>query len=98
MRFKTSSRRLVLTAVVSLLLSSLVLVANVLAQETTGGLQGTVKDATGAVVSSAHVEVTGTSLDGFGRLLPFCKPAARHLRPCGYGKGFQDREAGRRDD
>ena len=59
MRLKTSSRRLVLIAVVSLLL-----VANVFAQETTGGLQGTVKDGSGAVVPSAHVEVTGTSLPG----------------------------------
>lgn len=35
-----------------------------LAQETTGGLQGTVKDASGAVVSKAHVEVKGSSLVG----------------------------------
>src|SRR5271166_1590375 len=34
------------------------------AQETTGGLAGTVKDATGAVVRDAHVEVTGTALEG----------------------------------
>jgi Carboxypeptidase regulatory-like domain len=64
MRSKTSSGLVVLIAVVSLLLSSLLLVANVFAQETTGGLQGTVKDGTGAVVPSAHVEVTGTSLAG----------------------------------
>jgi hypothetical protein len=64
MRSKTSSGLVVLLAVVSLALSSLLLVANVFAQETTGGLQGTVKDATGAVVPSAHVEVTGTSLPG----------------------------------
>ena len=32
----------------------------VFAQETTGGLQGTVKDPTGAVVSSADVELTGS--------------------------------------
>jgi len=41
-----------------------VLVANVLGQETTGGLQGTVKDSTGAVVSQARVEIKGTSLVG----------------------------------
>jgi outer membrane receptor protein involved in Fe transport len=35
-----------------------------LAQETTGGLQGTVKDASGAVVSNAHVVVQGTTLVG----------------------------------
>lgn len=35
-----------------------------LAQETTGGLQGTVKDATGAVVPHAKVVVTGTALVG----------------------------------
>src|SRR5690242_8946355 len=34
------------------------------AQETTGGLQGTVKDASGAVVGGAHVEVRGTNLVG----------------------------------
>jgi Carboxypeptidase regulatory-like domain len=36
----------------------------VLAQETTGGLQGTVKDTSGAVVSRAHIEVKGSSLVG----------------------------------
>jgi len=35
-----------------------------LAQETTGGLQGTVKDPSGAVVPKAHVTVTGTALVG----------------------------------
>ena len=34
------------------------------AQETTGGLQGTVKDSTGAVVSNAHVVVKGSTLGG----------------------------------
>jgi len=34
------------------------------AQETTGGLTGTVKDPTGAVVGGAHVEVAGTALAG----------------------------------
>jgi len=46
------------------LLSTLLVVANVFAQETTGGLQGTVKDPSGAVVPRAHVELTGTSLAG----------------------------------
>jgi hypothetical protein len=35
-----------------------------LAQETTGGLQGTVKDANGAVVPKASVELSGTALAG----------------------------------
>ena len=35
-----------------------------LAQETTGGLQGTVKDASGAVVNQAHVVVTSSALAG----------------------------------
>src|SRR5512137_1119717 len=34
------------------------------AQETTGGLQGVVKDPSGAVVPEAHVVVAGTSLVG----------------------------------
>src|SRR5258706_6736923 len=34
------------------------------AQETTAGLQGTVKDPSGAVVSKAHVVVTGAALAG----------------------------------
>lgn len=37
---------------------------SLLAQETTGGLQGTVKDPSGAVVAKAHVVVTGTTLVG----------------------------------
>jgi hypothetical protein len=64
MRFKSSSRLPVLIAVVSLLLFSLVLVANVFGQETTGGLQGTVKDPSGAVVPKSSVVLTGTSLGG----------------------------------
>jgi hypothetical protein len=46
------------------LFSVLLLVANVFGQETTGGLQGTVKDPSGAVVSNATVEVTGSSQIG----------------------------------
>jgi hypothetical protein len=44
--------------------SVMLLVASVFGQETTGGLQGTVKDASGAVMSQAHVVVTGSSLVG----------------------------------
>jgi hypothetical protein len=40
------------------------LVAGAFAQETTGGLQGVVRDPSGAVVSGAHVELVGTSLVG----------------------------------
>ena len=46
------------------LFSMLLLVANVFAQETTGGLQGTVKDPSGAVISKAAVELSGSSLAG----------------------------------
>jgi Carboxypeptidase regulatory-like domain len=42
----------------------LLLVANVFAQETTAGIQGTVRDASGAVVGGAHVVVRGTTLAG----------------------------------
>ena len=40
------------------------LVAPLFAQETTGGLQGTIKEASGAVVPRAQVQITGTSLIG----------------------------------
>jgi outer membrane receptor protein involved in Fe transport len=46
------------------LFTMLILVASVFAQETTGGLQGTVKDPSGAVVPRAQVVLTGTSLAG----------------------------------
>src|ERR1700732_2944583 len=60
MRFTTPMRLCALLAMMTFLLSGMFLFA----QETTGGLQGTVKDASGAVVSGAHVEVTGASLVG----------------------------------
>jgi len=50
------------------LFSLLLLVANVFGQETTGGLQGTVKDPSGAVVNKATVELTGVSLTGSKKL------------------------------
>jgi carboxypeptidase family protein len=46
------------------LFSLLLLVANGFAQETTAGIQGTVKDASGAVVGGAHVVVRGSTLAG----------------------------------
>jgi hypothetical protein len=42
----------------------LLLTANLGAQETTGGLQGTITDPSGAVVAGADVALTGTSLVG----------------------------------
>ena len=51
-----------------LLLASLVLVSFAFAQETTGGLQGVVKDPTGAVVSGATVEVSSPALIGVKKL------------------------------
>src|SRR6516225_7023805 len=43
---------------------TVLLVAPLFAQETTGGLQGTVKETSGAVLPLAHVRITGTSLIG----------------------------------
>jgi hypothetical protein len=40
------------------------LVAGAFAQETTGGMQGVVRDPSGAVVAHAHVELVGSSLVG----------------------------------
>jgi hypothetical protein len=60
MRFTTLSRLFAAMAVIALLVTSTV----VFAQETTGGLTGTIKDTTGAVVGNAHVEVTSANLVG----------------------------------
>ncbi|HVI08180.1 MAG TPA: carboxypeptidase regulatory-like domain-containing protein [Candidatus Binatia bacterium] len=62
MRLKTLSSQLFLIAVLTL--SSLLLAVNAIAQETTGGLQGTIKDSSGAVVPKASLVLTGTSLGG----------------------------------
>jgi hypothetical protein len=51
-------------ALVLSLLVALLLVSAAFAQETTGGLQGVVKDPQGLVVSKATVEVSGTKLIG----------------------------------
>ncbi len=61
MRFERSPKVCgLLFTVITLLAASAVLFA----QETTGGLQGTVKDPSGALVSGAHVQVTAPSLEG----------------------------------
>jgi hypothetical protein len=56
MRFKTFCWLLAVAMICTLPLA--------FAQETTGGLQGTVKDPSGAVVAGAHVEVTSPTLVG----------------------------------
>ena len=47
---------------------AVLLVASGLGQETTGGVQGTVKDPSGAVVAKASVELTGSALVGSKKL------------------------------
>src|ERR1041385_7668574 len=49
---------------VGLFLCMFILSLPALAQETTGGIQGTVRDAQGAVIPGANVEVTGPALIG----------------------------------
>jgi Carboxypeptidase regulatory-like domain len=48
----------------SVAIAFLLLVVGASAQETTGGLQGTVKDPSGAVVAGAHIVLTGGALIG----------------------------------
>jgi len=60
MRFSSPFKLIALLAAAAFCLSGVVL----LAQETTGGLQGTVKDSTGAVIGGAHVVVRGTTMAG----------------------------------
>ena len=57
-----NSRRFV--AYLSVVLSMLLLCSAAFAQETTAGLQGTVRDPQGLVVTNATVEISGTSLIG----------------------------------
>src|SRR5258708_38858647 len=59
-----SSRSRVLRGCVPVLLSALLLLPGAFAQETTAGVQGVVKDATGAGVPGASVEVAGPALIG----------------------------------
>src|SRR5579885_3396528 len=60
MRLSRSFRLVALLGAAAVCLSAAVMFA----QETTGGLQGTVKDASGAVVGGAHVVVRGTTMAG----------------------------------
>jgi hypothetical protein len=60
MRFARIMKPFAFLATIAIVLSGMALFA----QETTGGLQGTVKDPSGAVVSRAHVVVRGTALAG----------------------------------
>jgi Carboxypeptidase regulatory-like domain len=60
MRFSKSSMFFAVVTALAFLVSGVLLFA----QETTGGLQGTIKDSTGAVVAGAHLVLTGTSLVG----------------------------------
>jgi hypothetical protein len=60
MRFARFVKFFVVLAAVAVALSGVALFG----QETTAGLQGTVKDASGAVVANAHVVVRGTTLAG----------------------------------
>jgi hypothetical protein len=53
-----------LVPIVVLVCALLILAGGVWAQETTGGLQGTIKDPSGAVVPGAKVAVTGATLVG----------------------------------
>src|SRR6202158_2387922 len=68
----------------------------VFAQETTGGLQGTIKDPTGAVVGGAHVEVTAANLVGnkaqdtdVAGYYRFANLPPGEYKIAGSGKGFQ---------
>ena len=61
-RWFVGTRSWLAVLIVSLIISGYVLTA--VAQETTGGLQGSISDPTGAVVANAEVTLTGTSLVG----------------------------------
>jgi len=61
-RFSTGIRRLLPVLIQTFVL--LLFVSSVFAQETTGGLQGTVKDPSGAVVPNAQVVLTSNTLTG----------------------------------
>jgi hypothetical protein len=66
--FRSTSRALALGIVLALTIASPLMQRTSYAQETTGGLQGTVKDANGAVVPKATVELSSPSLVGEKKL------------------------------
>ena len=68
MKLKTLGRWIALVATFSLLLAG-----TLLAQETTGGLTGTIKDPSGAVVPGAKVVVTAPSLVGSKAIHDGCR-------------------------
>src|SRR5258707_8738305 len=57
-----------LRTAMAVIVAILGLTLSLTAQETTAGMQGTVKDSSGAVVPSAAIEVTGSSLIGIRKL------------------------------
>src|SRR4051812_11939434 len=60
--------RLLSATVIPIILIATLLSPMAFAQETTAGLQGTVKDPTGALVTKARVEVTSPALVGVKKL------------------------------
>ena len=99
MRFSTSFKLIAVVAALAFVASSVVLFA----QETTGGLQGTVKDASGAVISGAHVVVRATTggrkstRQRVNRLLPVRQLAPRRVFNRSFREGLQDRETRRNE-
>ena len=87
MRHKHTASRLL--AIIALFVMVLFCVS-AFAQETTGGVQGTVKDAQGAVVVGATVEVSGPALIGVKTATrePFPETVApiRSVGGCGPGR------------
>ncbi len=101
-KFRFQSALLMMVAAVAIGFAPPMLQRVAYCQETTGGVQGTVKDPSGAVVPKAKVVITSTAMVGSKEVVTdssgyyrFANLPPGDLHAYGDRPGIQDAEAGR---